>query len=533
MTPLPPRPVLERHVDAAIATAGVTENGPGALVGVVRDGNVESWAAAGLASVEHAVPISAATVFDIASVSKQMTATVAILLARDGALDLDADTRELVPELDVGTPVTLRHCLQHTAGLPDYLARHDLSGGFLGSLSGEEGLVAALRGIGAADRPPGTGVRYSNTGYVLAALAMRRATGQELPGLLADRVFAPLGMDRSRVRDEHGLVLPAMAFSYSPVGKRLVRHEMPLVQYGDGAVLTTLGDLARWQAFLADGRVLGRDIRDELVRPGRLIDGTVTRYGLGVMCASTPFGPLVEHSGGMYGYRSYLLSFDSSGPGPGLGVVALSNVGSLMPRRLAWSVLRELVDLPRAEQVVPPAEWLGTWFAPEAPEVVRLDPAPDRDTGLLHVGSQVLPVGRDRDADVARWVDDTGSVDVQSSGAQLVLTDRLGQPTAYVRPHPSDDPPPQGRWHGADPETFLDLLPSGEDVLVSWRRSTPTRFSRTGSHEGWTIWTSEMGCLLVREQDDGGPRPATLVIDGTRFEYVAAPFVGDTESAAP
>src|SRR5215831_12663080 len=96
-------------------------DGPGLAVGVYREGDLTAWAAAGCAVVEHGVPIDARTMFDIGSASKHITTACLLLLVREGRLALDADVRDLLPELSLATPVTLRQCLTHTAGLRDYM----------------------------------------------------------------------------------------------------------------------------------------------------------------------------------------------------------------------------------------------------------------------------------------------------------------------------------------------------------------------------------------------------------------------------
>src|SRR5262245_23951443 len=96
-------------------------DGPGLAAGVYQQGDLVAWGAAGLAVVEHDVRIDADTMFDIGSVSKHMTTSCLLLLVREGRLALDVDVRDLLPELCLGTPVTLRQCLSHTAGLRDYM----------------------------------------------------------------------------------------------------------------------------------------------------------------------------------------------------------------------------------------------------------------------------------------------------------------------------------------------------------------------------------------------------------------------------
>src|SRR5215467_8944444 len=103
-------------------------DGPGLAAGVYHHGDLAAWGAAGLAAVEHGVPIDADTMFDIGSVSKHMTTSCLLLLSREGRLTLDLDVRDLLPELCVGVPVSLRQCLSHTAGLRDYMGLMDVAG---------------------------------------------------------------------------------------------------------------------------------------------------------------------------------------------------------------------------------------------------------------------------------------------------------------------------------------------------------------------------------------------------------------------
>src|SRR5215510_1866455 len=82
-------------------------NGPGLAAGVYHNGDLAAWGAAGLAAIEHGVPIDANTMFDIGSVSKHMTTSCLLLLVREGRLALDLDVRDLLPELSMSVPVTL------------------------------------------------------------------------------------------------------------------------------------------------------------------------------------------------------------------------------------------------------------------------------------------------------------------------------------------------------------------------------------------------------------------------------------------
>jgi CubicO group peptidase (beta-lactamase class C family) len=170
---------------------------PGHTVGVYRGGELIAQASAGLAVLEHDVPVGVETVFDLASSSKQFTAACLVLLERDGVLSLEDDIRVHLPELSLRVPVTLRQCLTHTGGLREYTSLCELGGVPMAGMD-EARLMPLLAGQAAVNFDPGTRWCYSNTGFVLAAAAVRRLTGQSLANFAADRLFAPLGM---RARD--------------------------------------------------------------------------------------------------------------------------------------------------------------------------------------------------------------------------------------------------------------------------------------------------------------------------------------------
>ena len=120
-----------------LLASSVNEEEPGVALGIYRDGELVVHASAGLAVVEHTVPIGPDTAFDIASASKHFTATCLLLLEREGRLSLDADVRAYLPELALRDEVTLRQCLTHTGGLREYYSLCGLSGVPLAGMRGE------------------------------------------------------------------------------------------------------------------------------------------------------------------------------------------------------------------------------------------------------------------------------------------------------------------------------------------------------------------------------------------------------------
>ncbi|WP_283137769.1 serine hydrolase domain-containing protein [Rhizohabitans arisaemae] len=402
---------------------------PGMAFGVYRDGAAVFTAAQGVACAEFGVPIDARTRFDIASSSKQFTAACVLLLARDGAFGLDDDVRTLIPGLSLAVPVTVRQLLQHTGGLPEWYALTPLSGLAFTEMT-EERLLRQLKGIRRTNFPPGTDFSYSNTGYVLAAVLVREVTGKSLAAFADERIFKPLGMDDTVFRDDPSVPLPRMAYGYATDSGEPRRADTMEAAVGDGGVVTSVRDLAPWFGFLADGRVLGVDLRDALVEQAVLDDGTVLPYAFGVYHGEVAGQACFGHGGKMHGYTCDLLFF----PAAGLGVALLTNQTAVNPSQAGEHLVHLLLGAPPA--AVSPA---GTTPGGEVPVGHWHDPATD----------EVFTVTTAED----------GGMDVYWHGITLRFTEGT-----------------DGDWHGTGPASGTRLAAEGGRLtfhpLIRSRRPT-------------------------------------------------------------
>lgn len=480
-------------------------DGPGVAVGIYRDGALVSVAARGLACLEHAGPIGSRTRFDLASVSKQMTAACALLLHRDHVVDLDADARTWLPELRPAG-VTLRHCLHHTSGLPDYEEVTLLRGDPLATLARMPQLLGWLGAVDRTHFPPGSDISYSNTGYVAVAAALSRAAGRSFAELMRAFVFAPLGMTETLVHDTIGLVVPGMAFSYDEESVGHLRREMPEELVGDGGVLSHLEDLAAWHGFLVDGRVLGADIRHQLVAPAVLANGRPSRYAAGVSRHSFEGHDLLAHAGSMYAYRSCLLSV----PAEGLGVTVLSNRGGTDAYALGLEVLRDgLRHVPRERlpRLDPPRLPAGRWVCRETGEVLYATCA----DGVLSLDWGGGPVGLTWDHSEA-WQSTDGRWRARGRpSGELHVEDDLGRIKHFVAV--TDDRAlgvavPAGRYHDATLGE-VTVLRRGTRALIVLGRRRPAVLVPTAAYgvdwffrallprPVWVRWRSRDDTLTV------------------------------------
>ena len=307
---------------------------PGCAVSVMRGGDLLFAKGYGEANLEYDVPITPASVFHVASVSKQFTALAVALLVADGRVSWDDDIRRYVPELpDFGEPVTLRHLAHHTSGIRDQWSLLQMAGWrWEGDVITQGDVLDLLSRQTAVHFPPGSRYLYSNSGYTLLAVVVERVSGRTLREFTTTRVFEPLGMTQTTFRDDHTMIVRNRAYAYESGragGYRLSIPDFAVV--GASSLFTTVQDLARWNRNFRTGEVGGRGVLRQLQEQGALAGGARLSYGFGLVHGTHRGRPTIGHGGTDAGYRSEFLRF----PGEDLGVAVLCNVRTADPGRLA------------------------------------------------------------------------------------------------------------------------------------------------------------------------------------------------------
>ena len=335
-------PKLALAVDSVFARF-TAPGSPGCALGIVRGGELVYAKGYGLASLELGVPIGPATVFDLGSVSKQFTALAVVLLAQDGKLSLDDEIQKYLPELPrFSRPVTLRHLLHHTSGIRDYIDLLFWSGLGEEAVTGEREALQILARQRAPNFDAGAEYLYSNSGFFLLSVIVRRAAGKSLRQFAAERIFGPLGMSHTFYLDNHAEIVPGKAASYAPKGRARDSFQLALAnweQIGDGGVQSSVEDLVRWVRNLEKGTVGGAGGLRELQTTGVLNDGQPITYALGLVVDSYRGLRRVSHGGSWAGFRAQLTLF----PEQGIGILTLCNVANAAPGALAQRVAESLL----------------------------------------------------------------------------------------------------------------------------------------------------------------------------------------------
>jgi CubicO group peptidase (beta-lactamase class C family) len=322
------------HWVDSIFTPYASSRSPGCAVGVIRQGSLALSKAYGMADLEHDTPIGPDTRFYIASISKQFTAMSIVLLEQDGRLSLNDPIQKWVPEVpSFGPTITLNHLLHHTSGLRDYFTLLAVSGWPADGPLNEQQFLALVGRQKSLNFSPGEEFLYSNTGYVLLSMVVKRASGKSLRDFAAERIFRPLGMTHSEFRDDHTALIPHRALGYQPTGSsyRISQPEFDVV--GDGGAYSTIEDLAKWDANFQNPRVGGKQAIALLQTQGRLNDGQTIPYALAVNTGEFHGLKTYSHAGSYGGYRSMLLRV----PDKHLSVITLCNTSDA-PSTLAEQV---------------------------------------------------------------------------------------------------------------------------------------------------------------------------------------------------
>lgn len=308
---------------------------PGCSVGVARNGALVHSSAYGIADIAARKPLTADSVFNIASVSKEFTAFSILLLDERKALSIDDPLIKHIPELSASARgVTVRHLLHHIGGLRDYERLLLLKGRRFEDGATQFESVVLLGRQRSPDFAPGTKYEYSNTGYLLLATVVERVSGRSMKQFAAENIFGPLGMKHTTIIDRYPAGLPQLARGYAPGKRGFDVKEAAWEQVGDGQVHTTVADLLLWAENFQTGRVGGKPLIQRMTQVGALNSGKKLDYAAGLGIGEHNGLPTVGHGGSWAGYRSDLLMF----PRQHFAVSVLCNRTDAEPDRLGMAV---------------------------------------------------------------------------------------------------------------------------------------------------------------------------------------------------
>ena len=303
-----------------------TASTPGCAVAVSVGGKGVLEKAYGMADLEHDVRNMPDSVFEAGSVSKQFTVAAVLQLVADGKIALDDPVRKYIPELpDYATPLTIRHMLTHTSGLRDWGSVESIAGWPRTSrVYTHAHVLDIVSRQSKLNFTPGTQWSYSNTGFNLAAIIVTRVSGMPFAEFSKKRIFEPLGMTHTQWRDDFTRIVKNRTIAYDEAAG-VFSQDMPFENiHGNGGLLTTVGDLLKWNENFETMKVGDPALIRLQQQPGKFSDGRSLDYGLGLFIDTYKGLHQIHHSGSTAGYRAELMRI----PERGLSVAVLCNVGS-------------------------------------------------------------------------------------------------------------------------------------------------------------------------------------------------------------
>jgi CubicO group peptidase (beta-lactamase class C family) len=465
---------------------------------VSLNGDVVFEKAFGLAELEHNVPNTPQTIFESGSVAKQFTAASLVLLQQDGKLSLDDPVRKYIPELpDYGSPLTIRHLLNHTSGLRDWGTVLSLTGAGRGDrVISQDLALDIITHQRALDFKPGSEYSYSNSGYNLAAIIVERVSKQKFPAFVEERLFKPVGMKNSSWRDDYQRIVPGRAQAYARQGNGPWRLNMPFMNvYGNGGMLTTVGDWMKWNAML-DSQSLGAPLVSALETRGVLNDGRKIAYALGLQVDTYKGLKDVAHGGSTAGYQTFLARYPDNkvsvgvmcnGTSPGAGGIAagitdeifgpFAEAAKTEPVKVSEDELKRFVGIWRNEKTHGPARFViengvSRWSG------ARLVPM---GGGQFTAGGNQLRFTFDKDGKPisAETVDSDGEV-------------RRFMPEQAWKPTPAELASFKGDWFSEEAGATINFVVDGDKAFLKQRPATSLLMQPIYKDhfdvEGYIIW---------------------------------------------
>jgi len=289
------QPDLATSIDGLV-TKLVTADSPGLAVGVLRDGHLVFARGYGFADLKTRAPITSATDFRLASVSKQFTATSIMLLVHDDQLSYDETLNRIFPEFPAyGRAIKIRNLLNHTSGLKDYedIYEQKMAGVPADNIPQlhDQDVLRLLEQQDSGVFAPGTRWRYSNSGYAVLAMVVERISGERYKDFLQHRIFAPLGMAHTLAYVQGGNEVRNRAFGYRYASDastwQFADQSSTSAVLGDGGIYSSIEDLAKWDRALTANALLTKKEAEPAYTPVRvpggvqLPNGGASDYGFG------------------------------------------------------------------------------------------------------------------------------------------------------------------------------------------------------------------------------------------------------------
>lgn len=315
---------------------------PGVAVIAVRDGKIIFRKGQGMANLELGAPIEPDMVFRLGSITKQFTAVAILILAEQGKLALDDSISKFLPDYPTHDHlITVKHLLTHTSGIKSYTSMPEWPPLWRKDFTVQE-LIDFFK-YQPMESAPGKRWAYNNSGYILLGAIIEKVSGQSYEQFIQQSIFEPLGMKQSYY-DSPSRVIPRRVAGYDKNSEDFINAAyLSMTQpYAAGALASTVDDLVLWDSALYTEQLLKQETLQQAHISHRLTDDSSTAYGYGWEISEYTGHRLIEHGGGIHGFRTRAIRV----PDDRVFVAVLSNNGGVNPGLLAFKIATLVIGQP-------------------------------------------------------------------------------------------------------------------------------------------------------------------------------------------
>lgn len=288
----------------ALMSRSFKPDGPGAAVIVVKNGEVVLRKGYGMANLELGIPVEPDMIFRLGSITKQFTAVATLMLIDEGKLSFDDPITKFIPDYPTqGQTITVEHLLTHTSGIKSYTGLPEWRPLWRKDVSLKE--MIDLFKNKPMEFAPGEKWNYNNSGYVLLGEIIEKVSGMTYGDFVEKKIFAPLGMTQT-FYDNTARIIPRRITGYTRAGDKWVNADYLSMSWphAAGALVSTVDDLAKWDAALYSGKLVRQESLKRAWTPYRLKNGRSTKYGYGWVMSDVAGIPSIEHGGGIHGFTT-------------------------------------------------------------------------------------------------------------------------------------------------------------------------------------------------------------------------------------
>ncbi|MBW1296406.1 serine hydrolase domain-containing protein [Aquimarina litoralis] len=315
---------------------------PGATVAIIKNNTIVFKGVYGFANLEFGIRNTPSTLFNIASNSKQFTAYALLNLVEEGKVALDDDIRKYIPELpDFGKTIKVKTLAQHTHGIRGITYLLGMAGWNIEDVISRKNVLTLLSQQKELNFTPETDFSYNNSGYMLLAELIERASGKPFHQYLNEIIFLPLEMKNTVLFENNEKIIPNLASPYFFDGKSYkkgIRNSKDIV--GNTGIRTSIEDLSKWVINFERLKIGSKKLFDKLANTVILKNGDTLSYAFGQRVSRYKGRKVISHGGADAGYRSQILRF----PDEKLSIIVLTNDGSLNADEKAYTIADIYLD---------------------------------------------------------------------------------------------------------------------------------------------------------------------------------------------